>query len=60
MGKKSNQMFQRSRRLTAARAPAATQNPDETYKAPTLGTREVSSAFWVTSGALAAVDLRLR
>ena len=42
MGKKSNQRFQRSRRSTAARAPAATQNADETYKAPTLGMREVT------------------
>ena len=41
MGKKSNQRFQRGRRSTAARAPAATPNGDESYKAPTLGMRDV-------------------
>ena len=28
--------------MTAARAPAATPNKDETYKAPTLGMKEVT------------------
>ena len=42
MGKKSNQRFQRGRRSTAARAPAATPNADESYKAPTLGMRDVT------------------
>ena len=31
----------RSRRTTAAAAPAATQNQDETYKAPTLGLKDI-------------------
>ena len=42
MGKKSNQKFQRGRRSTAARAPVATTNADESYKARTLGMRDVT------------------
>ena len=42
MGKKSNQRFQHSRRSTAARAPVATPNADESYKAPTLRMRDVT------------------
>ena len=42
MSKKSNQRFQRGRRSTAARAPAATPNADESCKAPTLEMRDVT------------------
>ena len=31
----------RSRRTTAAAAPAATQNPDESHKAPTPGLKDI-------------------
>ena len=34
-------MSRRSRRTTAAAAPAATENQDETYKAPTLGLKDI-------------------
>ena len=42
MGKTSKQRFQRHWRSTAARAPAATLNGDKSYKAPTLGMKEVT------------------
>ena len=57
MGKKSNQRFQLGRRSTAARAPAATPNADESYKAHALGMRDVTFTEGTAQDAARSEDI---